>query len=123
MNCQHCGKPLEGLAPSFSANGQQNTTIPLCANCLEKAAQLVRKEQNTYQIIYVLTRVENLSPIIPPQTMTLAFHTQKQAEHTMQELYETDTGETYKDGILQYITKNENGHNIYAQLETVYVQN
>lgn len=123
MNCQHCGKPLEGLAPSFSANGQQNTTIPLCADCLEKAAWLVRKEQNTYQVIYVITRTETISPIIPPYTMTLAFHTQKQAEHVMQELYETDTRETYKDGILQYITENENGHSIYAQLETVYVRN
>ena len=119
MTCQSCDKPLHGIAPSVSPNGGQNITIPLCPDCLEKASRLIRKEEHTYQLVYVITRTEIYDSL--PTTNTFLYYEEKDAINAFTTLYKEDTNKICPIGENRYYA-NKHNTDIYGKLETLYIR-
>ena len=88
IHCANCKKELNGTGIQITDDGNIGQSITLCAECLEKAAQLRRENENTKQIVYTVTRTQINT--FQSNTLTKVFYNKDKAIKAYQELFEID---------------------------------
>lgn len=120
MTCQNCGKDLEGMAPSVSPNGQQNITVPLCPDCLEKAAWLIRGKQHTCPVVYIITRIETSA--LNTSVINSVYHSEEEAYLNFRELYREDMDVPCPPDTERYTVEKNNKDFIHAEIHPQYIR-